>query len=1854
MDSYASLLERTRAPQLSLQRFAVISIFGKLRSAPPHLDSDSDAGREAIAQCLHSASADVVDQSVRELCRLVKDSKFDLSRALLELQSGLEGCDSRFVNVFVKGLGFLVRYGFQKNRSSFRFSSPENHPFVKVLSCRREVQSELVQQVVLFMAQSKHLGMVEICDFLGPFLKFSIIRVPFSPSLSMFVKDVITSLASMCCSFPLEAMPVIKLLMECLKYIPGNKDDELRNIPYFLDYIVDAYVVVLRHLVKMRLPVHEAQLCGAELLEAVFLLFSNRHHFGGVEPIVEVSKRLVRVQKELGLSYTPELSTVTSSLFVLLIQSEFEHDQLSILKLLIFLMKWRTENEFAAALILSEDFLFIFPILNLVSSPSTSVKQAATDVLSMLEKLLMNLLVASKKKLIMQGRFPPISRVEDIIIRLLQHLWSQDQPSLSSSFFLNFALNDGIVVNKKHNLPKTWASLVREYSTWIVERRKSALPISQCQESFTSAEMPFLLGAIASVLIMHTKLGSSAVDLLAVIGIMDPKLAVPMLLSVLFYGNIFSGEDKDINFNNMLLKLLGMLPSLASHPVMIPLIVQTVLPMLQKDAKPVLYATATRLLCKTWEINDRVFGSMQGVLHPKGFTQFMSERNVCISMAASIRDVCRKNPDRGVDLILSVSACIESQDPIIQALGFESLSHLCEADVVDFYTAWDVISKHVLDSIGNPLVAGCACLLLRWGAMDAEAYPEAARNVLQILWDVGTSGHLDRGPLWPKARVSAFDALTHYEVQHIQRNIPDFKRRNMELLTSETNPEVLRAMEVFEVKIITHEHITRRRFVKEKRVTGSKIEKLLDVFPQTIFASGNISGARQLPGAALLCFPLTPIDVTKGREKVPGLQDIHAKYKNALVEIAASLQLSRNILIALLSLQSWKAFMQRWMKASVIFLDAKVPSTLLDKTSKAANGILKIIRLVAEESIPRSGENVALALGAFCEVLPPSAHAIKSTASKFLLDWLFQYEHEHRQWSAAISLGLISSCLHVTDHKQKFQNIKALLEVASCSRSTLVKGACGVGLGFSCQDLLTRVDATDSSNLEKETYKIQEVDLLGKIVRALSQMICQFSPSSSDLLENLSVYFPLVTDDTDSYSTIDVLNEKYDDLEEDIWGIAGLVLGLGSCIGAVYRYGSHDAVHKIKAFIISVVPNSSPAVENSFGSEALDMVLSVGSCLALPFVVSFCRRVELMHDNELDHLVSGFRELISELVSVKKSSAFHQSLLMASCIGAGNLLASILNEGVHSLEVELIKDLLDVFRKSYFNPHPPLIHLGGMLGVVNALGAGAGTLVHNYPSPTVHNTYCQKESSHIMGPLLSSPVLDPQLTSLIQEMFLVAQNSNDHQLQQYAAWAISFLRHRLWFREGQNVDSSLPIDAAGQKSGPQSFSKDTIVMELSLWLMHLNYPRTGTFWHVYTIAAVLRCLSQAPRLPALDWGTIIRRCMKYEGQVAELLPSELALKKGTLREECLQLSLAHASQFNQLLSFLDELSDLSRFKTLELNLQSWILCHLAELIKVFSGSRLENLFDDVAKFLSSLDSDGVRNVEQKSLLRVSCWTGLYLCVNETPLDAQEYTSKMENCIEVLFSSLPLLQSIACQGMEEAYSVEWSEAIRCLAKARQSWLFNLLQVSKENLVEGDGDFSELSKKIQVKARLVRIGSIPLSELGKLKSYLLNTKSDGIWDVLIEVVAALQHFEGSIKRQWLLDVVEISCVTSYPSTALQFLGLLCGSSSKYMPLLIVDRHMVLSDLPVTLSSLLSDSSWEVVAEPVASYLWASTERFYDWAARMAHGDDTGSPHPIDKSENDMAVFLSRVMHSACVSLKDYLPPEKQLKLANLVVP
>lgn len=185
--------------------------------------------------------------------------------------------------------------------------------------------------------------------------------------------------------------------------------------------------------------------------------------------------------------------------------------------------------------------------------------------------------------------------------------------------------------------------------------------------------------------------------------------------------------------------------------------------------------------------------------------------------------------------------------------------------------------------------------------------------------------------------------------------------------------------------------------------------------------------------------------------------------------------------------------------------------------------------------------------------------------------------------------------------------------------------------------------------------------------------------------------------------------------------------------------------------------------------------------------------------------------------------------------------------------------------------------------------------------------------------------------------------------------------------------------------------------------------------------------------------------MRYEAQVTGSLIPDIAFKEGTLREECLQFALVHAQQFDALLTFLDELSDISRFRTLELSLQSCLLGHLADLIKLFSGSRLEKLFDDVSNYLSSVTSDQVLTSKQKTSLRISCWKGLYHCLDEASLDSLEYIKNIERCMEVLFSLLATPQSPAIMEAYQLNSVELSEAVKCLSKARQGWLLDFLQV-----------------------------------------------------------------------------------------------------------------------------------------------------------------------------------------------------------------
>lgn len=141
---------------------------------------------------------------------------------------------------------------------------------------------------------------------------------------------------------------------------------------------------------------------------------------------------------------------------------------------------------------------------------------------------------------------------------------------------------------------------------------------------FVLVDLPLILCSVAGVFLVH-QTTNFAMDLFAIGSSCEPKLGVPLLLTVLFYNHVCSSAEKNNDFHDMLvsiiyppefqlpglvycihlfeqccqesitksccffsmqLKLLALLPLVASHSAMIPLLHQVLLPMLHKDVNP--------------------------------------------------------------------------------------------------------------------------------------------------------------------------------------------------------------------------------------------------------------------------------------------------------------------------------------------------------------------------------------------------------------------------------------------------------------------------------------------------------------------------------------------------------------------------------------------------------------------------------------------------------------------------------------------------------------------------------------------------------------------------------------------------------------------------------------------------------------------------------------------------------------------------------------------------------------------------------------------------------------------------------------------------------------------------------------------------------------------------------------------------------------------------------------------------------------------------------------------------------------------------------------------------------------------
>jgi len=378
--------------------------------------------------------------------------------------------------------------------------------------------------------------------------------------------------------------------------------------------LVGAYVVLLRKLVHAQMPTYDAQASSAMLMEALLsqCLF-HKKILGTTSTLLGLSKHLFSVQKDLGLCYLAEISGVLSCLSHSLSGLEFEHEQLVGLKLLAFLIEWKHENVLELQEqkhYLSEELLCVMAVINLAISPSKSVKAVVYHILSRFSSLVLDTPATHSSDQQDISTDYHISKPALILPKLLRHIWSQ--PSSAGFIFMKHTATKVSPESGRNCLEaRYWTDQLNDYLT-VLRREKLTLD-SLSSKKTSSVAISSLISSVACVLVMHPKLGTSAAESLAMLGASDPRLGMPLFVVILFYIKILCDNN---NFSTeILLSLIESLPSVAIHGFVLPLALQWISPMLNRDTNLVLYAIAVRLLCKIWIVTDWAFPNLQRGFH---------------------------------------------------------------------------------------------------------------------------------------------------------------------------------------------------------------------------------------------------------------------------------------------------------------------------------------------------------------------------------------------------------------------------------------------------------------------------------------------------------------------------------------------------------------------------------------------------------------------------------------------------------------------------------------------------------------------------------------------------------------------------------------------------------------------------------------------------------------------------------------------------------------------------------------------------------------------------------------------------------------------------------------------------------------------------------------------------------------------------------------------------------------------------------------------------------------------------------------------------------------------------------------
>lgn len=1812
--SFGVLLDKLRVPHPTVQRYAVRSIFDTLKVGPPHLGLQSQAGQQALSECLLLASRclPALDEAVSQLCDLLQQGE-EAPLVLAHLQAALECAPAEAVPMIVRSIGFVCRHLLSNHSSILQgFQAYELHPFVKAFTSRRETHLEIVQQVLIMFMQDGFMKDSECLRFLQPVLNYVLLH-PWAHGENFLVaRELHFGLASLISSNFAVGRLLIRLLVYFISHYSLQTAQESDRTVTALRELVD----VLESFAMQASVEAEIDDCKKIVGNVLVLLVETCHKLKeqgfSLLPILELLGRVVKLQKSLDDTVFWRWKVL--SLAHLLAMTDLKEEQLALICLAKNVLRKSDQNGMDVLIDSMHAFpvalLWVFPTVNLMASSCTFLKETATSLLQDLEDFLGFYWTQKESDVPLQtidfNTATSHGQLADNMHNILFYLWFDGGPCKTWISLKSTA----DWVDFKNQESEGWLQRLSTYLEKIFQSHSSKVSKFSKSEAYQNSGLIIWICMVVSVVLIHPVNNIFATEVIAGIGKFDSIKGFSLVPVVLFYLKALRRHWKKARAEN-LFGLLKLLPSLAVHPMSSSVVVGTLEPLLHSKCSRVLQATAIRLLCKSWEVSNKVFPYLQAALDHTHLLEPVTDFQISLSRAVSICDVCKRDADSGVELILSIQVCIESKSLPIKALGLQSLAWLCQYDVIDFYTAWDVISSLFSGFPSDPLLAESLCFFLQNGALDAAAYSDSAYIILQFLWKAATipDAEDELDCKWWTVREKALKALSSYEVDDLNISLGDDRGRQVKILLSEVKPEVLRACEKLVIKFLHHEFKFRRRGQEDVKHMDSKVGKVITAIPRALSASvQNGSFSMQSPAAYLLLkffhqqgrLGLQSSKV-KAKNTLQSLQEWEANFEQQFFEISDHINLQGNVILALLYLDPWFPFIMEWLKERRSIHNASDTPINLENT--AALHLMKLLCRISEEAIPRVAENAVLSLAVLYRCFQVSQETPDNLAAsivEYLKSRLVQNGHEYLQWTSAVALGVVGRYCNAAEWRLKSDISKCLIECLSKSDRDIVRGACGMALGFLCQNLVSQDGKCEPGADLAGTVQERELSIHAFVFENILNLLSIWCPETFEVLQKIGRHTLESSGNKLKNLCSPQIKSSSESGKECIWTVAGLAMAIGSSVVALERIGAPKSISHVTEFLIQGIHtfHSGPDKDCFFS-------LAIGSFISLPTCIETCLRLGILRE-EVDTLLQNEKDF---LVLCKSDKYFPAELRMAACIGSGNLLATLLHHGTHKLTLEDIHSIIESLKSVALGKNCALSSLGGFIGLANALGAGTALVV----PPRQHRLDMLKtmpsmdggmEASTVCTPLLYESSCQGLVQNLVQDLLRSSLQASDASSMSSACWALALIR-KAFIKENDaehkeygDVSSSIHT-----KISLTSLPKESSLYILCSWLLDIQKKLVNSRFPYFTVASVLRCLKEAPQLPFLDWGTLMRQFLHQMTSSLEFVDKnyQYVVMQDELCKECILFTLAHARRLPNLQTFLNELCDLSRLISMRTSVSSVLILHMAELSSIFSRSQMEKFFLDSVELTcrgcTLQDSECSFSSNASWQLKISFWKGLKCLILQLSKDSEQYMDKdklflgAEKCLDLL--DVPSIDSENSNLVFE----EWSGALECMLQASKEWIMKVTEFDWKGAPTTKEDVISAQKAVFIMSQMVIKGSLPPSALTKPIRWFCNQEASKVFPQLLWITSALKEVSLEEKQQCLIEAIETACLLENPETGLLFFALLTSSWCSYAPLILVDSQTILKLLPFTLKLLLSEEGWRFTSKAVLQKSMALLEKFAD---------------------------------------------------------